>query len=174
MKSYEAVGEETFLKIPAHKNTSVSIDHRNEGNKLFNQGKYFESLECFNKSLCVAQSNSKEIPLIFASRATVYFETKEYQKCLENIQLARETGYPAEKIQILNVLEEKCKKFAKSQKLSDEDDPWSFFKLSYPANEKIPFIIDCVELRKSKKFGRFIITNQGQFRKKKYFFAANS
>ena len=38
----------------------------------------------------------------------------------------------------------------------EKENFWDLFKLSYPANEKIPFVADCVEMRYNKKFGRGI------------------
>jgi hypothetical protein len=37
-----------------------------------------------------------------------------------------------------------------------EKDPRNFFKLSYQANPKIPFIVDCLEMREDEKYGRGI------------------
>jgi hypothetical protein len=64
-----------------------------------------------------------------------------------NIQWARENEYPAEKIQKLKEREEKCKKLMAEEVKDPADDPMEIFKLSYPANPKIPFIVDCLELR---------------------------
>lgn len=36
----------------------------------------------------------------------------------------------------------------------------SFFKLSYPAHENIPSIVDCLKLRVNEKFGRHIVTSR--------------
>jgi hypothetical protein len=76
-----------------------------------------------------------------------------------NIQWARD-GYPVEKIQKLNEREEKCKKLKAEKVMHSADDLSNFFKLSHPANPKIPFIIDCLELRKTEEFGRGIYATQ--------------
>lgn len=144
------------------RDSSIAKDFRHEGDSLFSEGELFEALESYNKSLCAAQLSSPEIPLAFAGRSSVYLEAKEYQSCLENIQLARDNGYPVENIDTLNIREVECKKLLECHKAVEDDDPWNFFKLSYPPNEKIPFIVDCVELQNSLKYGRFVITNQGQ------------
>jgi hypothetical protein len=74
-------------------------------------------------------------------------ERKKYKECLSNIQWARENGYPANKIQKLNERAEKCKKLMVEEVKDPANDPMEFCKLSYPANPKIPFIVDCLELR---------------------------
>lgn len=144
------------------RDSSIATDYRLEGDLLFSQGELFEALECYNKSLCAAELSSFEIPLAFGGRSAVYLEAKEYKLCLENIQLARDNGYPADKLETLKFQEEKCRKLMECHVATEDDDPWNFFKLSYPANEKIPFIVDCVELHKNPQYGRFVITNQGQ------------
>jgi SET and MYND domain-containing protein 4 len=145
----------------ACKNADLSTHYRNEGNSMYQQSKFYETLESYNKSLMSSKPNSLERAPAFANRSAVYFEVKQYQLCLDNIQLARDSGYPVEKQQILKDREEKCKKLMEKEVKSDDDDPWTFFKLSYPANAKIPFIVDCLELQKDKKFGRHIVTNRG-------------
>lgn len=161
MKAYEPVHVKDYQSMPKLKDESRAIKYRSEGKAFHQQGKLFEALESYNKSLCVAQLNSVDIPLAFGHRSVVYLEAKEYELCLENIQLARDYGYPSDKIATLSYVEEKCKKLMESHIANPEDDPWNFFKLSYPANEKIPFLVNCVELRKAETFGRYVITNQG-------------
>lgn len=163
MKAYEPVHAKPQEVMPSHKDVSLAVKYRLEGNELHLKRKLFEALESYNNSLCVAELDSVDIPLAFGMRSAVYLEAKQYRLCLENIQLARDNGYPADKVDILNYVEEKCKKLIQGHEPNPDDDPWNFFKLSYPANEKLPFIVNCIEVRKTKKFGRFVITNQGEF-----------
>jgi tetratricopeptide (TPR) repeat protein len=135
---------------------------REEGNALFMQGKFYEALISYNKSLCyslVDSENSRNLALAYANRSAVYLELEQFDKCLNNIQLARDNCYKDEKK--LKEREEKCLKLKEEQRQEDpENDPGSFFKLSYPACETIPFIANCLEERCNKKFGRYIITNR--------------
>lgn len=55
---------------------------------------------------------------------------------------------------------EKCLDMLMLHEPDPYKNPWNFFKLSYPANEKIPYVVDCIELQKSKSFGRHLITNR--------------
>lgn len=41
-----------------------------------------------------------------------------------------------------------------------ETAKWDFFQLSYPPNEKIPFIVEGLELNENDQFGRHIITTK--------------
>lgn len=164
MKAYEPVHAKPLVAMPLRKDDTLAVKYRNDGNELHLKGKLFEALQSYNNSLCVAENDSVDIPLTFGMRSAVYLDAKEYRLCLDNIQLARDYGYPVDKLDILNYLEAKCKKLLDGQQTNPEDDPWNFFKLSYPANEKIPFIVNCLEVRRNKKFGRFVITNQGECR----------
>lgn len=73
--------------------------------------------------------------------------------------MAIECGYPADRVEKLKEREEKCIKLQK-EVIEDTEHNINFFaKLSHPPNPKIPFIIDCLELRKTKH-GHGIFTKQ--------------
>ena len=104
---------------------------------------------------------SEEFSLAFANRSAVYLEVGEFELCLENIQLAIDCGgYPEEKVQSLMERREKCLDLLEVDERDAQRDPWNFFKLSEKANKKIPFVIDSIEMRESKQFGRHLITNR--------------
>lgn len=147
----------------SEKSQDKADSYRVDGNNFYKNLKFYEALESYNKSLCAALPGSKAFALAYANRSAVYLEVKEYQLCLENIQAARKAGYPKDKIDQLNEREARCemKKMEKDEeKAQDSKD---FIKLSYPANEKIPFIVESLELRENRKYGRHVVTNQGQY-----------
>lgn len=120
--------------------------------------KFHEALLNFNKSLCYAEPNSSTPALIYANRADVFYQLKLYDKSLNNISLARECHHDQDVLNDLYELEEKCYENMTHQ--IKYEDPWDFFRLSYPANKKIPFIIDCLEVRNDRQYGRYITTNR--------------
>jgi SET and MYND domain-containing protein 4 len=120
------------------------------GNKCYQKRDFYGALECYNNSLCLAKSESN-LALAYSNRSAVYFEVQEYQHCLENIRLARDHGCPFEKLK---------EREEKSQNLVKPETDESFFKLSYPANKKLPFVVDCLELCEDEKYGRHIITTK--------------
>lgn len=141
--------------------TKASVDlHRNDGNCFFQGGKLYKALSSFNQSLTHALPGSEEMSLAYANRSAVYFKAKFYAECLENIKKARDNGFPAHKMKQLDDCEEKCKNLILEDKKVDRFDPWSFFKLSYPANDKIPFIVNCLELRENEKYGNHVIASR--------------
>jgi SET and MYND domain-containing protein 4 len=131
---------------------------RNEGNSKFRHRKFYEALIAYNKSLCHAENNSDNLGLAFANRSVVYFEMKQADKCIENIELARAHNYQNEAR--LQERQQKAEKLKQTQREDPENDPANFFKLSYPPNKKIPPFADCLEIRQNAQFGRHIITTR--------------
>lgn len=142
------------------KSNEQAAKYRAEGNDYLSEAKFFDALVAYNKSLCCAEPGSLEIAMVFERRSEAFLQIKQYQKCLGNIQAAKEHGYPEDMMLTLNEREDKCKRLLEENQLDPADDPWSIFKLSHPVNEKIPFIADCLELRENETFGRFIVTTK--------------
>lgn len=82
----------------------------------------------------------------------MYLEDGKYSECLQNIEWARKSGYPAKDLEKLKTREEKCKKLQEENNDKPSKVPDKYFTLSYPANKKIPFIVECLENRDGKLF----------------------
>lgn len=133
---------------------------RSEGNKFYADRCFFDALLKYNKSLCHAINESEAIGLAYANRSAVYFEMKLYEKSLKNIQLAKENNYPKKNVSTLDKRAEKCQEQIKAgNEARNDDSPYDFIKLSYEENPRVPFVAKCLELKKSKKFGRYVVTN---------------
>ena len=141
------------------KSNAKSEELRKEADALFSNKEFRESVMKYNESLCYAEPNSKEMALAYAKRSLVYWETSMYLNCIESIDLAIASGYPAKRINKLVAYRKKCMEMMKVYGTDKNFNPWSFFKLSHPANEKLPFIINSLELRENEKYGRHVITN---------------
>jgi SET and MYND domain-containing protein 4 len=142
---------------------------RAEANLFYKQKKFFEALIKYNESLCFAEMESENLGLAYANRSAVYFEMNLFDKCLENIKLARDNFYPSTKLEILAKREERSKsqiqimKKGKNNKNNSDDVDESletFFKLSYESHAKLPCLINCLELKNNEKYGRHIITTR--------------
>lgn len=129
------------------------------GNDLFEKNRYFEALLAYNHSLCLAEPGTEIVALCYGKRSEIYFHLKEYDLCMGNIDLAKE-HFPLAEMEKLNHLKSKCKQLRKTHHPEPDEDPMNFFKLSYPANEKLPCLADCLQLRVNKKFGRHIISTR--------------
>lgn len=141
----------------AAKNNGFSNHQRKEGDEHFKARKYSEALLAYNLSVCFALPGSEELGLAYGCRSAVYLETQLFGECLENIKLARENKIPVENLDELEKREESCKHQMKQSE--GNFNIWSFFKLSLPEHDKIPFITKCLELQENDKFGRHIVTS---------------
>jgi SET and MYND domain-containing protein 4 len=132
---------------------------RLKGVQALEQGELYEAILKFNKSLCLAERCSKTIGMIFAGRAEAFSKLHMYDKCLNNVQLAKEENLDPDTKELMNELEELSLNYVFGGLVLYEN-PWEFFKLSYPANEKLPNVVNCLEVKSDEKYGRYIITNQ--------------
>jgi SET and MYND domain-containing protein 4 len=140
------------------KSNQKSDQLRSEGNEFYARKCFFDAMTKYNESLCYAEIDSENLGLAYANKSAVYFEMKIYDKCLNNVKLARENHYPEKNLDVLKRREEKCIEAIKQQR--DENTVQNFFKLSQPENKKLPFVADCLKLKSDKKFGRHIVTDR--------------
>lgn len=131
-----------------------SSEFLNTSNNLKLEIKYSDALLALNKSLCYASSNEL-LGKIYASRALIFNDCKQFKKCHENIELAKSYGHGKELIS----LEKESNKCSLENNFEDHN-PWNFFKISLPTNKKIPFIANCLKLHESWKYGRYIKTDK--------------
>lgn len=131
---------------------------RKEGNDLYSQRKFKDSLLKYNASLCYSPSGSDNLGHVFANRSAVCFEIKKFEECVENIKLAKSHNYPEKNFNTLNLREEKCKELIDKQKKSPSK--WNFFKLSFEANKTNPQFANILEIKINEKYGRHIVTNK--------------
>jgi SET and MYND domain-containing protein 4 len=142
------------------KSNEKSVALRTEGNALYSQRKFHDALVKYNESLCWAEPGSENIGLAYANRSAIYFEMKLFERCLKNIDMARLNHYPEKNFEILAKREVKCRETMKDLKQEIAPNAWNFFKLSHPANKKIPFVVDCLKVQRSEKYGRYVITDR--------------
>lgn len=145
-----------------NKHDGKSLEFRQSGHKWYSQDeRHFDALENYNESLCFAEENSENLSLSYASRAAVYYDWKLNKLCNDNIQMAKTAGYPERLKNELITLQTKCKKKLKKSKKNFKDDTTVFEPcLSFKPHEKVPFIANCLDIRRNKKYGRYIITNR--------------
>lgn len=136
-----------------------SSEYRERGNELYKKQQIHDAIIFFNMALNFAKSK-ENLALAYANRSAAYLEANKYKECIDNIKLARKNKYPAEKMAKLDEREEKCLKSMMENLQVDPEESIDLFKLSYPANEKIPWIIDGLVMRKTKKYGRGIYTTR--------------
>ena len=129
-----------FLVInPSSKCTTEAERLKDEGNKMFVGGRFKQSLEKYNEALVLVDQNhvSAGFSLILANRSAVFFKLKQFQHCLDDINLALENNYPAQLRYKLYDRRTRCFYFLglKENFISeiDFDKPFSlFWSFKYP------------------------------------------
>lgn len=137
-----------------------SVTLRGDGNKFYNRRQFFDALMKYNESLCYAELGSENLGLAYANRSAVYFEMRLYEKCLSNVELAKQNNYPEMDFEVLEKRVEKCKDMMKYSRVEKTADPWNIFKLSHAPNPRVPFIVNCLEMSTNDKYGRHVISNR--------------
>lgn len=138
------------------KNNQLSESFCLKADECLSSDRYAEALENYNQCLRFAVSNSQVLSEAFSGRAKVYKEMKLFETCLDNIRRAIDAGVCDEKRNTLKNFEEKCRKEIASDHKANNAKV--FYKLTKPAHKKIPFIANCLEVRVSEIYGRFIMT----------------
>lgn len=132
-----------------------------KADECYAAGCYQEALENFNRCLLFAPSNSKFLSAAFEGRAVVYYEVKQFKKSLANIQCAIHESVCTLDTKRFKELQEKCCKSLSTGSCSKNIlATESFFTLSHPKHEKIPYIADCLHVLENSLYGRYIVTTK--------------
>ena len=85
-----------ILVIKSNKCSKEANRLKEEGNRMFVAGKFHQSLERYNKALLTVEQDlvSSAFSLILANRSAVFFKLKEYQLCVDDINLSLDKQYP--------------------------------------------------------------------------------
>lgn len=148
--------------LRSFKNNSRSDEIRREANKHVakkNAEGYLDALPGYNKCICFAELGSIQLAIGYANRSAAYFGLKMYKECLANIELTRSVGiYPACLESRLLAREAICHEELTA--MVDIDSIAIKPELSYSAHEKVPFVANCVEIRRNVKYGRHLVANR--------------
>lgn len=154
-----------YKRIPKlfqkQKNNTISESLRQCGNEHYKQKHYFDALLSYNESICFAKNHSEKsehLSIAYANRSAIYYDLELYDICLHNIQLAKDCGYPERLLSKLVKREADCWEFMKKRKSQKRSMPT--IELSHLPHEKVPYISNCLALKESENFGRFIVTTK--------------
>lgn len=128
--------------------------YRQTGYKKLSVRNYYAALYSFNNAiLCGKKFNVAELLSVgYGARSVVYFEVQRYKECLENIYLARQFLIPVHLRESMDLRERRCREILQHHQ-EPTYGPKDFFKLSITANVRIPFIANCLELRRDEHGG---------------------
>lgn len=95
-KEIDQLLETLYLKCTEHvKSESLALEAKTKGTKAYIKKKDSEALKDYTECLCLAPANSAIIPLAYANRSAVLYQMAKYEECLQDMERAEKTGYPA-------------------------------------------------------------------------------
>lgn len=148
----------TSEKFRLEKSNKIAESRRAKGNQFYSNKQFLDALEFYNQSLCFAESGSEHVGLAYANRSAVFYELGLFDQCLNNIKLAKSNKYPEKNLDKLNNREKLCHERIKNDEQKDVPVGAEYLKLTLEPSSKLPFIADCLELKSSETFGRYITT----------------
>lgn len=151
------------FKRSKSKNDALSIELRQKGNDFYSKKRMnYEALLYYNESICCAETDSENLGIGYSNRSAVYFELKDYEKSLKNIELAKKFNLATKLITKLKIRENICLDVLEKLKLHSTKSKEKKFqaKLTYKSNPIIPSVAECLELVNSEDQGRYIVTNK--------------
>uniref|UniRef100_A0A182WDC2 MYND-type domain-containing protein n=1 Tax=Anopheles minimus TaxID=112268 RepID=A0A182WDC2_9DIPT len=147
------------------KKTATAIALREDGNLFFqpsSKAQLLRATQYYNKSIAYAEKGSEERALAYANRSSVCLQLRQYEDCLENIRLARESNCPERLLEKLERREAiaKAAMLKPTSETDDEEAVVEQLKLSYNCHANVPQMVECLQLRRNEEFGRHVVTNR--------------
>lgn len=107
---HKFIAAQTDIKPIPRKNDAIALQNRNKGNTYFRANKLDMAMEWYNDSLRFAEPGSEQISLAYANRSACFLKLNMYEKCLEDIKLAKAAGYPEHLMSKLDQRKVECLK----------------------------------------------------------------
>lgn len=142
MKNIEKLG--IAYQLREGKNEKLAKEHRESGNRRFTDDNFVGALSLYNQSIAYGMK-ADNLSLCYANRSAVYYELGMFEKCLENISMAKKLKYPMKLMPKLNKRAEDARRGLRSSEEIPNRHFDCFSKLTKPASKEQPFIIDCLE-----------------------------
>lgn len=140
-----------------YKNDATANKLREKGNERFENNRFFDAMEWYNKSLCFATNGSGMLGLAYANRSACFLELKMFERCLTDIDLAMKNKYPGKLRNKLRSRKEECLELMKSE--SDQSGIL-LAKLDFEPNGKFQCMANVVDCRSDDVLGRHIIATE--------------
>lgn len=129
---------------------------------LHNSHGYFKALEYFNRSICYAIIGSECMALGYANRSSVHFQQNRPDRCMMNIEMAREQPFcPSGTIEKMRKREKGCALIQNTKRICTCCyAPKPVIELSYSPHIKRPFLLHCLELHCNPNGQSYIVANK--------------
>lgn len=138
------------------KTNQLSVIYRENGNSKFMQRNWMEALELYNQSLCYAEIGSENVSMAYGNRSACFYHMQMYQKCLQDISLARNAKYPERLMTKLDKRETDCLELIESTGHNDDFVP----NLSFDADPNFSGMANVLQIQRNDTFGRYITANK--------------
>lgn len=139
------------------KDEMESIAHRIKGNELFKGENWTEAMKHYNDSISCAISESEHLGFGYANRASCFLHLKMYDKCLADIELAKNANYPPNSMPKLDKRKEDC---LKAMNESTEVDEKVTLEMSFSPNTKFPGLANVLDVRSNSEFGKHVVAKR--------------
>lgn len=136
------------------KNDIDSTEHCKHGDKLSQAENWAEAIEKYNKCIRFACNESETLALGYANRSACFLHLKLYDKCLADIQLAKQANCSEKLLPLLNERETTCLEAIKEPpKVPESFTP----ELSFKSSEEFPGLANVLDVNESVEFGKHIV-----------------
>lgn len=140
------------------KSDSLARRYREKGKEFFEDGDYLMALTTYNLGLAMAESNSAEKGMAYANRSMCFLKMNMPEKCLIDIEFAKQFNYPSHLMQKLEARTAKCNALLADEtfksKIYNLEEP----TLSFKQHNRFVGVADCLEIRNDDRFGYHVIT----------------
>lgn len=148
---------------PFKKNTLKANEFRQFGNNCFHAThtgdawRWLHAIDWYNRSLCYAENGSEMMALAYANRSSCFFHLKMYQKCLTDIELAKQNNYPHDKIDKLERRKTLCRRMMETE--LDQSEAFQP-KLDFEPSENFPCFANVLKIENNHEHGRHIVATE--------------
>ena len=134
------------------------LSHKAEALKFQATSDHFRALLNWNKVLA-HDKDGDMLAYVYNQKSLIYLEASLYKHCLNTIKLVVESQryWDAELIERKTFCDRAIGKHGKGYGINPTKE---FLKLSYDANPKMPFIVDCLKLKKNSNESRYNIITE--------------
>ncbi|XP_031618573.1 uncharacterized protein LOC116337814 [Contarinia nasturtii] len=157
-------GHEIVLKnhhytvLQSQRDNNQAKWHRERGKVFYTKRKYFEAIEEYNMCLAFAEIGTEEMGLALANRSSCYMRLNMPLNCLTDINLAKQSNYPAHLMPKLN-----ARYNSNCFRLINERFQPAIFTIreplwSFKLHEKFSGVADCLKIERNFVYGRHVIT----------------
>lgn len=141
---------------PWRKDNTVAINLRRDGDTYFTLANYRKAMEIYNESLCFAEPGTEHISLGYANRSNCFYKLKMYDRCIDDIFLAKKGKCTPIMIDMLNKCFDKCMEFINEGDVAYAHKP----KLCCPANKQIPVFSNSIKIEFDERRGQRVVATE--------------